>query len=36
VFHVETDGSFATDELLVRAVDTLRDRATELKDAVQL
>ena len=36
VFHVETDGSFTTDELLVRAVETLRDRATELKDAVQL
>ena len=36
VFHVETDGSFTTDELLLRAVETLRDRATELKDAVQL
>ncbi|WP_254271496.1 DNA-directed RNA polymerase subunit D [Haloarcula marina] len=36
VFHVETDGSFTTDELVLRAVDTLRDRATELKDAVQL
>ena len=36
VFHVETDGSFTTDELLVQAVDTLRSRATELKDAVQL
>ncbi|WP_324662568.1 DNA-directed RNA polymerase subunit D [Haloarcula sediminis] len=36
VFHIETDGSFVTDELFVRAVETLRDRATELKDAVQL
>ncbi len=36
VFHVETDGSLTTDELLRRAVETLRDRATELKDAVQL
>jgi len=36
VFSVETDGSFSTDELVMRAVDTLRDRATELKDAVQL
>jgi len=36
VFHVETDGSFTTDELFLRAVETLRDRATELKDAVQL
>ena len=36
VFHVETDGSFSTDELVLRAVDTLRSRATELKDAVQL
>ncbi|WP_336329798.1 DNA-directed RNA polymerase subunit D [Haloarcula sp. CGMCC 1.2071] len=36
VFHVETDGSFTTEELVLRAVETLRDRATELKDAVQL
>ncbi|MBX0294495.1 DNA-directed RNA polymerase subunit D [Haloarcula nitratireducens] len=36
VFHVETDGSFTSDELVLRAVETLRDRATELKDAVQL
>jgi len=36
VFHVETDGSFDTAELFVRGVETLRDRATELKDAVQL
>jgi len=36
VFHVETDGSFAVEELVTRAVDTLEDRATELRDAVQL
>jgi len=36
VFHVETDGSFSTDELVLQAVDTLRTRASELKDAVQL
>ena len=36
VFHVETDGSFTTDELVLRAVETLRDRATELRDAIQL
>ncbi len=36
VFHVETDGSLSTDELVLNAVDTLRDRANELKDAVQL
>ena len=36
VFHVETDGSLTADELVVRGVETIRDRATELKDAVQL
>ncbi len=36
MFHVETDGSFTTEELVLRAVETLRDRATELKEAVQL
>jgi len=36
VFHVETDGSLTVDELTTQAVDTLRDRASELKDAVQL
>ncbi|WP_121821605.1 DNA-directed RNA polymerase subunit D [Halostella salina] len=36
VFHVETDGSFTVEELVTRAVDTLEDRATELRDAVQL
>ena len=36
VFHVETDGSFTTEELVLRAIETLRARATDLKDAVQL
>ncbi|PSP50855.1 DNA-directed RNA polymerase subunit D, partial [Halobacteriales archaeon QH_1_68_42] len=36
VFHVETDGSLSVDELVLRAVDSLRDRADELRDAVQL
>ncbi|WP_276272259.1 DNA-directed RNA polymerase subunit D [Haloarcula litorea] len=36
VFHVETDGSFTTEELVLRAVESLRGRATELKEAVEL
>ena len=36
VFHVETDGSFSVDDLVVSAIDTLEDRAQELKAAVQL
>jgi DNA-directed RNA polymerase subunit D len=36
VFDVETDGSLTVDELVVRAVDSLRGRADELRDAVQL
>jgi DNA-directed RNA polymerase subunit D len=36
VFHVETDGSLSVEELVTRAVGTLRDRADELKQAVQL
>jgi DNA-directed RNA polymerase subunit D len=36
VFDVETDGSFTVDELVTAAVDTLHDRATELKETVQL
>ncbi|MFB6074064.1 MAG: DNA-directed RNA polymerase subunit D [Haloarculaceae archaeon] len=36
VFHVETDGSMTTDELVVRAIDSLRDRADDLREAVQL
>jgi DNA-directed RNA polymerase subunit D len=34
VFHVETDGSVSVEELLVRAVESLQDRADELADAV--
>ena len=36
VFHVETDGSLTVEELTTQAVDSLHDRAAELKDAVQL
>ncbi len=36
VFHVETDGSMSVDDLVTGAVDTIHDRADELKDAVQL
>jgi DNA-directed RNA polymerase subunit D len=36
VFHVETDGSMDVADLVVRAVDTLYDRADELERAVQL
>jgi DNA-directed RNA polymerase subunit D len=36
VFHVETDGSLSVEELVTRGVDSLRGRAEELKDAVQL
>jgi DNA-directed RNA polymerase subunit D len=36
VFNVETDGSFSVDELVTQAVDTIEDRAVELKEAVQL
>jgi DNA-directed RNA polymerase subunit D len=36
VFHVETDGSFTVDELVVRAIDSIGDRAAELESAVQL
>jgi len=36
VFHVETDGSVAVDDLVVRAVDTIESRANELREAVQL
>ncbi|XVH31748.1 DNA-directed RNA polymerase subunit D [Haloferacaceae archaeon DSL9] len=34
VFHVETDGSFTVDELVLRAAESLGLRADELKDAV--
>ncbi len=36
VFHVETDGSFSVDELVQEAVGSIEDRATELKEAIQL
>jgi len=36
VFHVETDGSMSIEELTLRAVDTIRSRADELREAVQL
>jgi DNA-directed RNA polymerase subunit D len=36
VFDVETDGSLSVDDLVLRAVDSLRGRADELRDAVQL
>jgi DNA-directed RNA polymerase subunit D len=36
VFDVETDGSFSVDELVVEAVGTIEDRATELKESIQL
>jgi DNA-directed RNA polymerase subunit D len=36
VFHVESDGSMPVSELVLRAVDSLVDRADELEQAVQL
>ena len=36
VFHVETDGSFDVDTLVEAAVGTLRTRAEELEEAIQL
>ncbi|QPV62277.1 DNA-directed RNA polymerase subunit D [Halosimplex litoreum] len=36
VFHVETDGSLTVDELVTRAVGSLRDRADELRQSIQL
>jgi len=36
VFHVETDGSLPVEELVTRGVGTIRSRADELKDAIQL
>ncbi len=36
VFHVETDGSLTVEELTTQAVETLHDRAADLKEAVQL
>ena len=34
VFHIETDGSFAVEELLLRAIDSLEERADELRTKV--
>ena len=34
VFHVESDGSFSVEELVVRAAESIGVRATELRDAV--
>ena len=34
VFHIETDGSMSVEELTLRAVESLRDRADELADKV--
>ena len=34
VFHVETDGSFSVEELVLRAAETLGDRAAELESKV--
>jgi DNA-directed RNA polymerase subunit D len=36
VFSVETDGSMSVEELVLAAVDSIADRATELEEAVQL
>jgi DNA-directed RNA polymerase subunit D len=36
VFDVKTDGSLSVEELVTRAVDSIEDRATELREAVQL
>lgn len=36
VFHVESDGSMSVDDLVVAAATSLRDRADELEEALQL
>ena len=36
VFHVETDGSFSVEELVLRAAETLGDRAAELEEKVAI
>ena len=36
VFHVETDGSLTTDEIVTAAATSISDRADELEQAVQL
>jgi len=34
VFHIETDGSFSVEELLLRAIDSIEERADELRTKV--
>ncbi|MFB6234522.1 MAG: DNA-directed RNA polymerase subunit D [Halopenitus sp.] len=34
VFHIETDGSFSVEELLLRAIDSVEERADELQTKV--
>jgi DNA-directed RNA polymerase subunit D len=34
VFHVETDGSMSVEELVLRAVESIEDRAAELEESV--
>jgi len=34
VFHIETDGSFTVEELLLRAIDSIEERADELRTKV--
>lgn len=34
VFHIETDGSFSVEELLLRAIDSIEERADELQTKV--
>ena len=34
VFHIETDGSFGVEELLLRAIDSIEERADELQTKV--
>ena len=36
VFHVESDGSFTAEELVMQAVDSITERADELEQAIQL
>lgn len=36
VFHIETDGSLAVEDLVTNAVQTIEDRAIELEEAVSL
>jgi DNA-directed RNA polymerase subunit D len=36
VFHVETDGSMSVEDLVLEATESLRSRASELEEAVQL